>query len=70
MQTLKDNQSKYQIGERIADSAYFGKIGTIYQVDDYESCLVIHVRWQDGTTSDFMPDENTRILGKEEHQVV
>lgn len=70
MQTLKAKQNPYHIGERIVDSAYFGKVGTIYQVDDYESCIVIHVRWQDGTTSDFTPDENTRILSKEECQVV
>jgi hypothetical protein len=56
---------EYFIGAIVVDSAYFGKIGRIKQVDDYDSCCVIHVLWHDGTQSDFMPDENTEIVDDE-----
>jgi len=50
----------YHIGDTITDSQ-FNKTGKIYQVDDYESCVVIYVEWEDGSKSDFTPDKTTSL---------
>jgi len=56
---------EFFVGATVVDSAYFGKIGRITHIDDYDSCHVIHVLWHDGTQSDFTPDEGTKIVDDE-----
>lgn len=33
---------EFFVGATVVDSAYFGKIGRITHIDDYDSCHVIH----------------------------
>lgn len=52
---------QWTIGERIYDDSY-RMYGTIIDVDDsyHSEVVVIFVRWDNGSTSDFTPDIHTR----------
>lgn len=50
---------RWDIGDRLYDASY-RKFGTVIDVYDYDGCVVVFVHWDDGSMSDFTPDENTR----------
>ena len=55
----------WNVGDRLHDDD-FGLDGTVVSVwplDPGVMDVVLDVRWDDGTTSDFMPDEKTRRIG-------
>ena len=53
----------WKVGDRIRDDA-FGRTGTVYEVESFddEPPQTIYVRWDDGRTSDFVPDHRTHLL--------
>ncbi len=50
---------QWNIGDRLYDANY-RKCGTVIDVGDYDGFVVVFVHWDDGSMSDFTPDENTR----------
>ena len=49
----------WKIGNRLYDDDY-EKFGVVYDIDDYGEFVVLYVRWDDGSVSDFTPDESTK----------
>lgn len=50
------------VGDVITDEHWPNKTGLVRQVDDYDSCVVIHVLWDDGKSSDFSASETTKLV--------